>query len=168
MILDRTAEDIGRALRPGQLICLESTTYPGTTAELLKPILEAGEYKVGRDVFLAFSPEREDPGNANFGTATRTSFQGILMRRHCCWMPRSRSRALAKATWETAGPRTIIGLAAASSPAAVTAQASRRPVRQRPARCRAGVLRDVRLSPTFAVLTITVILIVMISVWLGR
>jgi UDP-N-acetyl-D-glucosamine dehydrogenase len=64
-----TAEDIGRALRPGQLICLESTTYPGTTTELLKPILEAGSYKVGKDVFLAFSPEREDPGNANFGTA---------------------------------------------------------------------------------------------------
>ncbi|HSZ74138.1 MAG TPA: nucleotide sugar dehydrogenase [Rhizomicrobium sp.] len=63
-----TAEDIGRALRPGQLICLESTTYPGTTTELLKPILETGDYKVGRDVFLAFSPEREDPGNANFGT----------------------------------------------------------------------------------------------------
>ncbi len=61
-----TAEDIGRALRPGQLICLESTTYPGTTTELLKPVLEAGEYKVGREVFLAFSPEREDPGNAKF------------------------------------------------------------------------------------------------------
>lgn len=64
-----TAENIARALRPGQLICLESTTYPGTTTEILKPALEANGFKVGRDVFLAFSPEREDPGNANFGTA---------------------------------------------------------------------------------------------------
>ncbi|HEY5238194.1 MAG TPA: nucleotide sugar dehydrogenase [Rhizomicrobium sp.] len=67
--VQNTAADIGRALRPGQLICLESTTYPGTTTEILKPILEARDYKVGREVFLAFSPEREDPGNLNFGTA---------------------------------------------------------------------------------------------------
>ena len=64
-----TAEDVGRSLRAGQLVCLESTTYPGTTTEVLKPILEAGNHRVGRDVFLAFSPEREDPGNPNFHTA---------------------------------------------------------------------------------------------------
>jgi UDP-N-acetyl-D-glucosamine dehydrogenase len=64
-----TVHDIARTLRPGQLVCLESTTYPGTTAEVLKPILEAGNLKVGRDVFLAFSPEREDPGNLDFHTS---------------------------------------------------------------------------------------------------
>jgi UDP-N-acetyl-D-glucosamine dehydrogenase len=63
-----TAQDVGRTLRPGQLVCLESTTYPGTTTEVLKPILESGNLRVGRDVFLAFSPEREDPGNQNFHT----------------------------------------------------------------------------------------------------
>jgi UDP-N-acetyl-D-glucosamine dehydrogenase len=63
-----TAECVGRTSRPGQLICLESTSYPGTTAEILTPILEAGGLKVGRDIFLAFSPEREDPGNRNFNT----------------------------------------------------------------------------------------------------
>ena len=64
-----TASDIARTLRPGQLVCLESTTYPGTTVEVVKPILEARGLKVGRDVFLAFSPEREDPGNPNFHTS---------------------------------------------------------------------------------------------------
>lgn len=64
-----TAEDIARSLRPGQLICLESTTYPGTTREIVTPILEAGGLRVGHDVFLAFSPEREDPGNPNFHTS---------------------------------------------------------------------------------------------------
>lgn len=52
--------------RPGQLIVLESTTYPGTTEEVIVPRLEAKGLKVGKDVFVAFSPERIDPGNANF------------------------------------------------------------------------------------------------------
>lgn len=64
-----TAEDIAKALRPGQLVCLESTTYPGTTTEIVKPILECGGLRIGRDVFLAFSPEREDPGNPSFHTS---------------------------------------------------------------------------------------------------
>ncbi|MBB3996357.1 nucleotide sugar dehydrogenase [Aureimonas pseudogalii] len=59
---------IAAALRPGQLVVLESTTWPGTTLEVVKPILEATGLLSGRDVFLAFSPEREDPGNADFGT----------------------------------------------------------------------------------------------------
>jgi UDP-N-acetyl-D-glucosamine dehydrogenase len=63
-----TGEDVSRALRKGQLVCLESTTYPGTTIEVLKPILEKAGLKVGEDVFLAFSPEREDPGNAKYHT----------------------------------------------------------------------------------------------------
>ena len=63
-----TAEYVRRTLRAGQLICLESTSYPGTTAEILAPILEATGLKIGRDVFLAFSPEREDPGNRIYDT----------------------------------------------------------------------------------------------------
>ncbi|MEW9613610.1 nucleotide sugar dehydrogenase [Shinella sp. S4-D37] len=65
-----TAEAIAARLRPGQLVVLESTTWPGTTEEVLKPILERGGLASGRDFFLAFSPEREDPGNANFRTVT--------------------------------------------------------------------------------------------------
>jgi UDP-N-acetyl-D-glucosamine dehydrogenase len=63
-----TTHDIARTLRPGQLIVLESTTYPGTTRDVMRPILEAGGLKSGRDFFLAFSPEREDPGNPTHST----------------------------------------------------------------------------------------------------
>jgi UDP-N-acetyl-D-glucosamine dehydrogenase len=66
----KTAEAIRKYLRSGQLVVLESTTYPGTTDELLQPILEQSGLTVGRDFFLAFSPEREDPGNPNFSTST--------------------------------------------------------------------------------------------------
>ena len=55
-------------LRPGQLMVLESTTYPGTTEEVLQPRLEAKGFVIGQDFFLAFSPERVDPGNAKFTT----------------------------------------------------------------------------------------------------
>jgi len=65
-----TTEAIKRTLRPGQLIVLESTTYPGTTDEIVRPILESTGLKSGSDFFLAFSPEREDPGNAQFSTTT--------------------------------------------------------------------------------------------------
>lgn len=57
-------------LRPGQLISLESTTYPGTTEEELKTRIEKAGFKIGIDIFLVYSPEREDPGNAHFTTAT--------------------------------------------------------------------------------------------------
>jgi UDP-N-acetyl-D-glucosamine dehydrogenase len=57
---------IAAQLRPGQLIVLESTTYPGTTRHVVQPILEENGFKAGKDFFLAFSPEREDPGNPNF------------------------------------------------------------------------------------------------------
>jgi UDP-N-acetyl-D-glucosamine dehydrogenase len=60
------AEEVAARLRPGQLVVLESTTYPGTTEELLLPMLEARGVKAGVDLFLAFSPERIDPGNATF------------------------------------------------------------------------------------------------------
>jgi UDP-N-acetyl-D-glucosamine dehydrogenase len=62
--VEATAREIAARLRPGQLVVLESTTWPGTTEELLRPLLEAGGLVCGRDVFLAFSPEREDPGQA--------------------------------------------------------------------------------------------------------
>jgi UDP-N-acetyl-D-glucosamine dehydrogenase len=58
--------EIRRHLRPGQLIILESTTYPGTTEELIRPMLEESGLKAGVDFFLAFSPERIDPGNAEY------------------------------------------------------------------------------------------------------
>lgn len=57
-------------LRPGQLVSLESTTYPGTTDEELLPRIESRGFKVGEDAFLVFSPEREDPGNPDFTTRT--------------------------------------------------------------------------------------------------
>jgi UDP-N-acetyl-D-glucosamine dehydrogenase len=63
-----TAEEIARRLRPGQLVVLESTTYPGTTREELLSRFEARGFACGRDFFLAFSPEREDPGNERFNT----------------------------------------------------------------------------------------------------
>ena len=62
-------EEVAKYLHPGMLIILESTTYPGTTEELVRPILEATGLKAGRDFFLAFSPERVDPGNPHFSTA---------------------------------------------------------------------------------------------------
>jgi len=62
------AEEIAKRLRPGQLIILESTTYPGTTDELVLPMLEKGGLKGGKDFFLAFSPERVDPSNPSFNT----------------------------------------------------------------------------------------------------
>ena len=61
--VEDTTRQIAQTLRPGQLIVLEGTPYPGTTAEVLLPILSAGGLKVGSDFFLAYSPEREDPGN---------------------------------------------------------------------------------------------------------
>lgn len=65
-----TAQMLVPHLRPGQLIVLESTTYPGTTEELVRPILEKSSLRAGRDFFLAYSPEREDPGNQFFSTRT--------------------------------------------------------------------------------------------------
>ena len=67
--VEAAAAQAGRHLRPGQLVVLESTTWPGTTRERVLPILEASGLRCGRDFFLAYSPEREDPGNAEFGTA---------------------------------------------------------------------------------------------------
>jgi UDP-N-acetyl-D-glucosamine dehydrogenase len=65
-----TGRMIGRHLRPGQLVVLERTTYPGTTRDVLRPELEANGLVAGRDFFLAYSPEREDPGNPRHTAAT--------------------------------------------------------------------------------------------------
>lgn len=65
-----TCETIQPFLRTGQLIVLESTTYPGTTVEVVVPILERGGLKVDKDFFVAFSPEREDPNNPHYTTET--------------------------------------------------------------------------------------------------
>ncbi|MBL8666871.1 MAG: nucleotide sugar dehydrogenase [Rhodospirillales bacterium] len=67
--VESSARAIATALRRDQLIILESTTYPGTTREVVKPILEAGGLTSGVDFFLAYSPEREDPGNLDFETS---------------------------------------------------------------------------------------------------
>jgi UDP-N-acetyl-D-glucosamine dehydrogenase len=64
----KAVEAVAAALKPGQLIILESTTYPGTTDEVVQPMLEATGLKAGVDFFLAFSPERVDPGNPTFQT----------------------------------------------------------------------------------------------------
>jgi len=64
------AQSIARHLRRGQLIVLESTSPPGTTRDVVRPILESGGLVAGADFFLAFSPEREDPGNAHYETKT--------------------------------------------------------------------------------------------------
>ena len=68
--IEGTAQAIARTLRPGQLVVLESTTHPTTTRTNVLPVLEATGMRCGIDYFLAFSPEREDPGNAHFQAAT--------------------------------------------------------------------------------------------------
>lgn len=65
-----TTEALVPHLRVGQLISLESTTYPGTTEEELRPRIESRGFKIGEEIFLVFSPEREDPGNLHFRTQT--------------------------------------------------------------------------------------------------
>jgi len=67
--VEDTARQLAKTLRPGQLVSLESTTYPGTTEELVLPLLGA-RLRVGQDFFLVFSPEREDPGNPRFQVGT--------------------------------------------------------------------------------------------------
>jgi UDP-N-acetyl-D-glucosamine dehydrogenase len=65
-----TANAIATHLRHAQLVVLESTTYPGTTDEVVREILEAGGLRAGKDFYLAYSPEREDPNNAQYNTRT--------------------------------------------------------------------------------------------------
>ena len=74
--IQASTERIVQNLRPGQLITLESTTYPGTTEEVILPLLEKAGLKVGKDFFLAFSPERVDPGNKRFSTKNTSKVVG--------------------------------------------------------------------------------------------
>jgi UDP-N-acetyl-D-glucosamine dehydrogenase len=76
--IENSARSIAACLQPGQLIVLESTTYPGTTRQVVQPILEENGFRAGRDFFLAFSPEREDPGNRNFSAPTIPKVVGGL------------------------------------------------------------------------------------------
>ncbi len=73
-----SAKAIAARLRPGQLVVLESTTYPGTTRDVVLPLLEAAGLRAGVDFFLAFSPEREDPGNPDFSAHTIPKVVGGL------------------------------------------------------------------------------------------
>lgn len=74
--IKKTADEIAKYLRPGQLVTLESTTYPGTTEEVLLPVLQANGLKVGEDFFLAHSPERVDPGNSRYTTHNTNKILG--------------------------------------------------------------------------------------------
>jgi len=114
---------VKRALRRGQLIVLESTTYPGTTRELLLPALEQTGLKVGEDFFLAFSPERVDPGNPKWNTHNTPKVVGGLT---------AACRRVAMAIYEPAIER----LVAVSSPEAGAREDSRKHVSQREHRAR--------------------------------
>lgn len=78
----RSALMIGEHLRPGTLVILESTTYPGTTEEIFAPLINPERYVVGKDIFVAFSPERIDPGNPVFGLKNTPKVVGG-MTAHC-------------------------------------------------------------------------------------
>jgi UDP-N-acetyl-D-glucosamine dehydrogenase len=94
--VELTAQAIAATLRPGQLVLLESTTYPGTTDDLVKPILEAGGLVSARDFLLAYSPEREDPGNVDYGTTQIPKVvggDGDLARATACAFYESITRA---------------------------------------------------------------------------
>src|SRR3990170_676150 len=93
-----TTETVARYLRPGQLIILESTTYPGTTDEDMRPILETSGLIAGQDFHLAFSPEREDPNNTDFSSANIPKVVGGYS---------PRCLALAKALYDTIVVQTV-------------------------------------------------------------
>jgi UDP-N-acetyl-D-glucosamine dehydrogenase len=104
----KTTEAIAQRLRPGQIVILESTTYPGTTAEVMKPILERTGLRAGEDFFLAYSPEREDPGNLDFSTARIPKVVGA---------DDAESRAIADALYATFVPKTVPVSSAATAEA---------------------------------------------------
>ncbi len=93
-----TCEQIAENLRPGQLVVLESTTYPTTTREIVVPILEKSGLQAGIDFFVAYSPEREDPGNPNFSASGIPKVVGAI---------NERSLALAQALYNQAVAGTV-------------------------------------------------------------
>jgi UDP-N-acetyl-D-glucosamine dehydrogenase len=97
-------ESLVPLLRPGQLVVLESTTYPGTTEEVLQPRLEARGFTVGEDVFLAFSPERVDPGNTSFTTANIPKVVGGVTAR-CTRLADALYRNVTKSVHRVSSPR---------------------------------------------------------------
>ncbi|MEE3368574.1 MAG: nucleotide sugar dehydrogenase [Planctomycetota bacterium] len=96
--VEATARQISQSLRPGQLIVLESTTYPGTTRDLLLPILNESGFVVGQEFFLAYSPEREDPGNPDYSASGIPKVVGGID---------DRSRDLASALYSHAIVKTV-------------------------------------------------------------
>jgi len=92
----QTAAQIAAVLRPGQLIVLQSTTYPGTTRDVLLPILASTGLAVGKDFFLAYSPEREDPGNAEFSAERIAKVVGGIDAASCCLAERLYAAAVAR------------------------------------------------------------------------
>jgi len=99
-----TTERVVENLRPGQLIILESTTYPGTTEELLLPLFEAAGYTVGTDVFLAFSPERIDPGNKRFTVKEIPKVTGGVTP-HCTGLAALLYRQIVSEVFEVSSPK---------------------------------------------------------------
>ncbi len=104
----QTGEAIAARLRRGQVVILESTTYPGTTVEVLKPILEKTGLVAGVDFWLAFSPEREDPGNQTHTTTTIPKVVGA---------DDEDSRRIAAAVYETFGVPTVLVSSSATAEA---------------------------------------------------
>ncbi len=94
----KTTETIAQYLKKGHLVILESTTYPGTTDEDMRAVLEKTGFKAGKDFYLAFSPEREDPNNGSFGLRTTPKVVGGYTER-CL--------AAAKALYDTVVDRTV-------------------------------------------------------------
>ena len=76
--VESSAKEIAKHIKKGTMVVLESTTYPGTTEELLKPILESSGLKCGTDFYLGFSPERVDPGNKQFKTKNTPKVVGAM------------------------------------------------------------------------------------------
>lgn len=106
--VEATTQMIAQQLRPGQLIVLESTTYPGTTQEVIKPLLEQTGLKCGEDFFLAYSPEREDPGNGFFSTHTIPKVVGA---------DDARAQALAMAMYSNVVSKAVLVSTAATAEA---------------------------------------------------
>jgi len=104
--IEVTTRQIAKTLRPGQLIVLESTTYPGTTREVMRPILEETGLRSGVDFLLAYSPEREDPGNESFTTARIPKIVGgedaVALRFACTMYGRSLDRVIPVSSLEAA------------------------------------------------------------------
>jgi UDP-N-acetyl-D-glucosamine dehydrogenase len=103
MVVEAT-EAIAARLRPGQLVVLESTTYPGTTEELILPRLREGGLRVGEDFFLAFSPERVDPGNRRYNTRNTPKIIGGMTPR-CAQVTRALYRRAVDTVIPVSSPR---------------------------------------------------------------